>query len=230
MQEELFGSVKYVGGSWNGFDYTVAQSEFIKSKYTTKRYAMLLEGVWWENEADSIFKDLENLRGESKEDRRFGFLPMPKVSADKAGVQTMFSSNSSFGFINKNCSNMELAKEFMRFLHTDAEMSKFSAKTSISRSLDYEVNETDKESATHFGKSLIEMRDQAKVVYPYSSLNLVIKNAAAFTETRWFLTATIDGATMDNPFNAFKDGKATAAEYFNGLYSYQKTIWSTLQK
>ena len=229
MQETLFGSVKYVGNSWNGFDYTGAQSEYIKSKYATKRYAMLLEGVWWENEATPTFLELEKIRGEKKEDRRFALLPMPKVNAEAAGPQTMFSSNSSFGFINKSCSNMELAKEFMRFLHTDAEMSKFSAKTSIPRSLKYNVSEEDKAKATHFGKSVIEMKENANVVYPYSSLEMVINNASAFTEGMWFLTATVGGKTLDNPFNAFKDGQATAKEYFNGLYSYQKTMWSNLK-
>ena len=230
MQEELFGSVKYIGGSWNGFDYTVAQSEFVKSKYSSKRYAMLLEGVWWENEADNIFSELETIRGEKKSDRRFGFLPMPKVNEEAAGAQTMFSSNSSFGFINKTCQNMELAKEFMRFLHTDAEMSKFSAKTSISRSLNYTVNTEDKATATHFGKSLIEMRSQAQVVYPYSSLELVINNSAAFTEGAWFLTSMVNGKTLNNPFTAFKDGTATAEQYFNGLYTHQQKMWGNLQK
>ena len=232
MQEELFGSVKYIGGSWNGFDYTEAQSNFIKSKYAGagKRYAMLLEGVWWENEANDTFVEIENIRGEKKSDRRFGFLPMPKVNEDAAGDQTMFSSNSSFGFINKNCENMELAKEFMRFLHTDAEMSKFSAKTSISRSFNYAVSETDKIQATYFGQSVIEMRSKAQVVYPISSLELVINNSAAFVEKAWFLTATVNGKTMNNPFTAFKDGTATAKEYFEGLYTYQQKTWSTLQK
>ena len=229
MQEKLFGSVKYVGGTWNGFDYTVAQGEFIKSKYT-KPYAMLLEGVWWENEASSTFEELETIRGDKKADRRFGFLPMPKAPGQEPSAQTMFSSNSSFGFINKNCSNMELAKEFMRFLHTDAEMSKFSAKTSISRSLNYEVSEADKLTATHFGKSLIEMRSMSKVVYPYSSLPLVINNASAFTEGAWYLTSSVGGKSFNNPFNAFKDGDATAAQYFNGLYTYQQSMWSSLQR
>ena len=217
MQEELFGSVKYIGNNWNGLDYTVAQSTFIKSKYTSKPYAMLVEGVWWENEATATFTEIENIRGEKKSDRNFGFLPMPKAPGKEAGDQTMFSSNSSFGFINKNCSNMELAKEFMRFLNSDAEMSKFSAKTSIPRSLNYTVSEGDKATATSFGKSLIAMRESSKVVYPYSSLPLVINNAAAFTEERWFLTSEVSGKTLNNPFNAFKDGTATAAQYFNGM-------------
>ena len=230
MQEELFGSVKYIGNNWNGLDYTVAQSTFIKSKYTSKPYAILVEGVWWENEASATFTEIENIRGEKKSDRNFGFLPIPKAPGKEAGDQTMFSSNSSFGFINKNCSNMELAKEFMRFLNSDAEMSKFSAKTSIPRSLNYTVSEGDKATATSFGKSLIAMRESSKVVYPYSSLPLVINNSASFTEERWFLTSEVSGKTLNNPFNAFKDGTATAAQYFNGMYSYHSNMWSTLKK
>jgi ABC-type glycerol-3-phosphate transport system substrate-binding protein len=189
-----------------------------------------VEGVWWENEASATFTEIENIRGEKKSDRNFGFLPIPKAPGKEAGDQTMFSSNSSFGFINKNCSNMELAKEFMRFLNSDAEMSKFSAKTSIPRSLNYTVSEGDKATATSFGKSLIAMRESSKVVYPYASLPLVINNAAAFTEERWFLTSEVSGKTLNNPFNAFKDGTATAAQYFNGMYSYHSGMWSTLKK
>ncbi len=233
MQEKLFGSVKYIGNTYNGFDFTTAQAEFIKSKYSNKRYAMLLDGVWWENEADSVFTELATIRGEKKIDRRFAFLPMPKATAavgDEARPQTMFSANSSFGFISKNASNMELAKEFMRFLHTDSEMSKFSALTSIPRALNYEVDEEDMATATNFGKSLLEMRMNARVVYPYSSLSLVINNAASFTEEKWFLTASVNGATFNNPFTAFKNGTATAKEYFNGLYTYQKNAWKNLSR
>lgn len=233
MQEEMFGSAEYIGGTFNGFDYSTAQAEFIKSKYVSNkanRYAFLLEGVWWENEATNVFTELETIRGEKKSDRRFAFMPMPKADETKLGAQTMFSANSSFGFINANCSNMELAKEFMRFLHTDAEMSKFSAVTSIPRSLNYTVSEEDMATATYFGKSLIEMKANSRVVYPYSSLPIVINNSSAFTEGMWFLTSSVNGSTLNNPFTAFKNSTATAAEYFNGLYVYQQNAWKNLQK
>ena len=233
MQETLFSNVNYLGGTWNGFDYTVAQAEFIKSKYSNKRYAMLLEGVWWENEAEPTFQLLETTRGEKKSDRNFGWLPMPKVDEDRVAQQqdqTLFSANSSFGFINASCENMELAKEFMRFLHTDAEMSKFTAKTSITRSLQYPIDDADKATATGFGKSIMEIRSNAKVVYPYSALNMVIDNASSFTQEIWYLVSATNGKNLKSPFNAFKNKTATAKDYFNGLYSYQKGHWNTLQK
>ncbi len=228
MQEALFGTTKYIGGTWNAMDYTIAQSEFVKSKYATTRYAMLAEGVWWENEATPAFEELETLKGESKMDRRFGFMPVPKVNAAAAGDQTMLSANHSFGFINKNCENMELAKEFMRFLHTDAEMSKFTAKTSVPRSLNYTVSEEDRATATTYGKSIIDMRQNANVVYAYSSTNLVINNSANFEMSIWLGVALIDGRTRNSAFTSFKDGNATAMSFFNGLYNYQQSKWSSL--
>ena len=224
MQEELFGSNKYLGSTWNSYDFTEAQEYFVLSKYRTNKYAILAEGVWWENEASAAFNTQENSFGEKKESRRFAFLPTPKAPGKAAGEQTLLSQNSSFAFIDANCENMELAKEFMRFLHTDAEMSKFSAKTSISRSLNYDVDPADRETATYFGQSVIDMRANSKVVYPYSSSELVIENPDNFDTNTWFMFST----KGENPFIAFKNGSATAEEYFNGLYSYQKNAWKKL--
>ena len=230
MEELLFGSAKYVGGSYNALDYTVAQAEFIKSKYSAKPYAILVEGVWWENEAEPTFVELETLKGVKKEDRKFGFMPIPKANESKLGDQTMFSVNNSFGFVSKNAENMELAKEFMRFLHTDAEMSKFSAKTSIPRSLSYEVSAEDYATATPYGKSLIEMRSNSKVVYPFSSLDFVINHAENFDNMPWFNRTVVAGKTYSSAFNAFRFGNATAKTYFDGLCTYQQQNWSTNSK
>jgi ABC-type glycerol-3-phosphate transport system substrate-binding protein len=230
MQEKLFGSTKYIGNSYNTFDFTLAQAEFVKSKYTSKRYAMLVDGVWWENEADNVFKSLETIRGEKKSDRHFGFLPIPKADESKLGAQTLFSANSSFGFINKNTTNMELAKEFMRFLHTDEEMARFTAKTSIPRAFNYTVDSAIRDTATSFGQSVIDMKNASEIVYPYSSTSLIVNNAASFTEAKWFMTSSVGGRTLENPFSAFENGTANALQYFNGLYTYQQNAWKLLKR
>lgn len=225
MQDQLFGDIKNVGMSWNSDGYIIAQGNYISSKHTDTPYAFLAEGVWWENEAESSFNAVEGMYGEKKSDRRFGFLPMPKANqsiVDQQQGQTLYASNSSFCFVNAKCENMELAKEFIRFLHTDAEMSKFSAKTSIPRSLNYEVSAEDRKTATNFGKTLIDLRADAKVVYPYSSVSLINDNPDDFTESMWFLTT--DGGA-NSPFSAFKDDKMTASQYFKGFYTYQKKKW-----
>ena len=57
----------------------------------------------------------------------------------------------------------------------------------------------------------------------------VINNSAAFTESAWFMNSSVEGVTLNNPFDAFKNGTADAKEYFNGLYTYQKLMWSSLK-
>ena len=231
MQQELLGTNKYCDNNWNSMEYTTAQKEFIMSKHEEKPYAILVEGVWWENEAATAFNDLEKLRGEKKSDRRFAFMPVPKLDETRAGDQTMFAANSSFCFINKDCENMELAKEFLRFVHTDAEMSKFTSKTAITRSLKYTISNEDRANASNFGKSVIDMTQSSQIVYPYSSLQVVINNPSAFTEEAWFLTSLVEGNEYTSPFLAYKDVKGMSAEkYFNGLYKNLENDWKGLKR
>ena len=228
MEEKLFGSTAYVG-QFNEDSHTTAQRTFINSKYASSgRYAMLAEGAWWENEAElaNAFSGVEK-----RADRRFAFLPVPKADSSRAGDQTMISLNNSYAFINKDSQNMEAAKEFMRFLHTDAEMSKFTAKTSITRSLNYSILEADRSTATNFGKSLIDMRSQSKVVYPYSSVKLVLDNADAFSEVKWFATTRVGSNEITSPMLAFQAENPVSAEnYFKGLFTYQENQWKILKR
>jgi ABC-type glycerol-3-phosphate transport system substrate-binding protein len=228
MEETLFGSTAYTGGQFNEDAHTTAQRTFINSKYATSgRYAMLAEGAWWENEAElaNAFSGVEK-----RADRRFAFLPVPKADSSRAGDQTMISLNNSYAFINKDSQNMEAAKEFMRFLHTDSEMSKFTARTSITRSLSYSILEEDRSTATNFGKSLIDMRSKSNVVYPYSSVKLVLDNADAFSEIKWFSTTRVGSTEYTSPMLAFQaENPVSAKAYFDGLYTFQQNQWSILK-
>ena len=126
---------------------------------------------------------------------------------------------------------MEAAKEFMRFLHTDSEMSKFTAKTSITRSLSYSILEEDRTTATTFGKSLIDMRSKSNVVYPYSSVKLVLDNADAFSEFKWFATTRVGSNEYTSPMSVFQaESPISAQAYFEGLYTYQESQWTILKK
>ena len=146
-------------------------------------------------------------------------------------IQVMISLNSSYGFINKDSQNMDAAKEFMRFLHTDAEMSKFTARTSVTRALSYNILDEDRTTATNFGKSLIDMRSQSKVVYPYSSVKLLLDNPDAFTEVKWFSTTMVGSKEYTSPMLVFQaENRVSAEDYFKCLYTYQENQWTILKK
>lgn len=219
-------------------DYLMSQYSLIRTgvKSGASSAAMLMEGVWWENEADkegkfsSVYKEDLNAKknGVKEEDyrkyRRFAFMPIPKVSEDNFGASatktTLYSGNDAYAFISSNSKGVKLdvAKEFLKFLHTDKELSLFSVETSIPRALTYTMDAEDKENMTYFGKSVIAMKENADIVYPYSNNEYYLKNAATFILKEWCWKSKIGGAEQNNPFSVFvKNEKTTAKDYFEGL-------------
>ena len=218
--------------NYRGMQYNAAQEAFIGSKvYSNTQYAMLLEGAWWENEADLYgafdavsYDDFtyNPSAGAYKKTRRFAMMPVP-VADDVAGdahKSTIYSGNDAFCFISANTTGakLDVAKLFMQFLHTDAQMSAFTAKTSLTRALNYTVSETDKNDMTYFGKKIMEMKEASDVVYPYSGNDYYLRNSATFMLQRWAWTSNV-GGTVENPFTTFVQNPSTTAKsYFNGLY------------
>lgn len=234
MDEILLGNSANIPK--NGVSHTDAQKNYIvgdlaKGEGGAKIYAMHIDGIWWESEATASFANYETIYGKGKQDRRFAFMPIPKVSADKVGKQTLISLNDSYAFINKNASNMELAKAFLQFVHTDAQMSAFTAKTSTTRSLQYEIASADEAKMSYFGKSIIEMKKNSDIVYPLSSVEKVINNPSYFSTDAWGWSSLVGGNPYKDPFmNLLEVSGLTAESYFKGLSSqYSQNSWNGLK-
>ena len=193
---------------------------------------MMMEGVWWETEADledsfnSISRndiDYDATQGSYKSTRRFAFMPIPKVNETvlaKNSKQTLYSGNDAFCFISANSKGvkLEVAKLFLQFMHTDEQLSAFTAKMSITRSMNYEMKESDLNKMTYFGKSVMEMKSSSDIVYPYSGHDYYVTNSALFSLGQWGWKSIVDGRPILNPFEEFLDHPATTAQkYFEGL-------------
>lgn len=215
----------------NGKSHLDAQTDFVKGSYAANAtvYAMHIDGIWWENEATSAFNMCETAYGVGKMDRRFAFMPFPKADETLSGKQTMVSLNESYCFINKNCSNLDLAKEFFKFAHTNANLSEFTTTTSITRPLNYTIEQADESRLSYFGKSVMEMKANSNIVYPYSSLTKVINNPGYFNMDYWSWTTKVDGKNYSAPFSAMLDSGVTAEQYFNGLSEqFNQNSWNAL--
>ena len=191
------------------------QDAFINSKYmggSTKPIAMMFEGTWWENEAAPSFDNARNMGAESF---NYGFMPIPKSSEDKIGDATLMNLNESYGFINANCENMKLAKEFFAFLHSDALLREFTKETNMTRGLTYTFDTADFDKISTYAQDLINIRQSghAKVVYPCSGLDFFVDNSATFSNKTWpWGTKNY----TDSPIIKFIDDKNLTAEaYFN---------------
>ena len=209
-----------------------AQSSFIEGKQLGKPIGMIIEGSWWENEAKSAFASYEKNYGTRS---NYAIMPIPFENAEKAAAcnykHTYLSLSQSFGIISKSSQNQKLAKEFMKFLHTDKMLSKFTRDTSITRPLNYQITAEDQTKLTTYAKSLINLKETANVFYPYSTNQLQLDNNSVFGAFNWVWHTTIKGTDYRHPWMYFTtvDHPSTLA-YFNGQYDYYSGIWSSLQR
>ena len=220
----------------NDPSHTVAQQTFINSKQVSEKpIAMIVEGSWWENEARNAIQTYEKSYGEKT---NFAIMPIPfenaEVAAKKNYKHTYLSLSQSFGIISKSTQNAKLACEFMKFLHTDKMLSKFTADTSITRPLNYEISEEDQANLSNYAKSLIDLKKNSDIVYPYSSNQLVINNIDVFNAYHFIWNTRIggkNGNVFKHPFMYFASQTITnpsAEDYFNGQYEYISSRWPGL--
>ncbi len=214
--------------------HTGAQSSFINGHQLGKPIGMLIEGSWWENEAKHAFETYIDTYGADQR-HNYAIMPIPFENAEKAAAcnykHTYLSLSQSFGIVSNSAKNKDLALEFMKFLHTDKMLSAFTRDTSITRPLNYEISEADQANLTTYAKSLIDLKKNSNVFYPYSSNQFQIDNNLYFNAFNWTWNTTINGTTYRHPwmyFTTVKNPSVTA--YFDGQYTYFRNLWSSLQR
>ena len=205
-----------------------AQKDFISTKYGNNRkeyaYGLLVEGSWWENEAADYLKADES-KGGGKLNRRFGILPIPKVSETQLGEkQTMISLNSSFAFISKNACYPELTKQVFKFFHTNKSLSSFTTTTSTTRAFNYTIENSDLPNCSYYAKQLLEMKKTCDIVYPYSSDSHVLDKKTNFSMDKYPWSI---GVTTSNVFDVFNNNLETPVSYFKKMYSYANQWWNS---
>lgn len=222
--------------NYNSTLYLEAQSFLVNTGIggTSTKYSLLLDGAWWENEAtlNDVFEDASATDfdynpadGDYKSTRRFAMMPVPRAYGQSAEgyKQTLYSDNEAFAFVGSNTvgAQLDVSKLFLQYLHTDAQLSAFTAKTSIPRCLNYEILGADKTTMTYFGKYMMEMKAASDVVYPYSGTDYYLRNSGTFTLRQWGWKSNVSGIVRQDPFAtiASSGGKITAEDYFKGLYA-----------
>lgn len=232
---EFINKIASNADSYTELKFEQAQKNLIATKLNgvKQKIGLLLDGVWWENEAviKGAFETYQDEDGDVpvvdergyKYDRNFAIMPAPRANdQSKDGYKnTLYSDSSSFCFINKDTKGGELdaAKLFLQFAHTDEQLSAFTVKTSIPRCLNYTVSAEDKAKMTTFGKSVMEMKELSDVVYPYSGTDYYVQNSGKFDIRSWACVSKVGTKEFANPFIAFKNGSVTVEQYYNGLFT-----------
>lgn len=232
--EKITANPEYYSSS--NLQHTAAQSDFLKGiedQFTT--YGLLIDGSWWENEADESFRALSTRFGEShaRTSRNLGFMPLPVPTAEYIGQgSVLLNQNSSMAFIRSTTDIPQCAKAFLQFTSSDAELSAFTASVSLTRSLNYTFAEEYQAQASEFAKSIYAAKEASTVIYPYSEVELFQKNQAFFSVEKWSWQTVLDSSEYANPWLVWLTfpGQYDAESYFAGMYQIQKTKWGSLIK
>lgn len=215
-----------------GFSHTDTQDEFIMSNREPSMdpIAMIIEGNWWENEADTTFTNMETTYpNSSRTERQFGFMPLPKPNADYIGRHTMLEANNSYMFINANISDsMKLAaKMFVKYINTDAKLREFSVISNTPKALNYKLEQEDLDKMSPFGRSVNDYKGDINtdVIYQCSTNPTYLTNMGHTFNLeevfKWGEYAYASTAFYNN-------SNLTLSDYYTGYINNWKSTFSKL--
>ena len=205
------------------------QAYFIKTEDASQgaplgqEIAMLIEGTWWFNEADEYFSTNEQYGG-GKYEQRFGMMPLPKPTEDHVdGTHTLFNSKQSAAFINANIdeSKIELAKEFLKFAHSNDSLVEFTETVSLLKPYAYTLSENN--NLTYYAKQLLQVKETSENVYPFADSRLFTRQKGTLlSASAW--AVIIGDHSYNHPTTDFLGG-VSAEDYFKGLLFADKEYW-----
>lgn len=217
-----------------------AQEDFLYANEdgVTPGVAMLLDGCWWQSEAQGTFNDMVDSMGDeyAKENRRFGFMPLPKATEEKAEENrangadakkfTLIDAQYSMCFMKSNIEEWKkpLALDFIRFVNTQAQLVEYTQITNTTKALTYSLTDEEKEVLTPFGLSLLEYQGKSDIVYPYSNRAIYVNNQSQMRSAVLF-SSRVNGKDYTYATRAFHEDGVTAAEYFSGMEIVSKERW-----
>lgn len=224
----------YAKTSFDGTNtHMMAQRSYLDSAVEGDRIAMIIEGGWWENEARSFFDEIVADSGEKYAfgTRRFAFMPTPKSDDGKSdpGTTLISSTGNSVAFIAANTAEPELAKDFLRFVHSDHGLRTFTRMTGAIRPYDYELEESDLAEMTHYAKNMWEIYHSEDTDISYVTLyyNDCFVQEASFLGSNWWWKSTVNGREyLDAMWEFSQEPSLNAENYFLGLQTtFSQSVW-----
>jgi len=216
--------------------HTDVQRQFVNGTGNGSQIAMLLDGNWWEVEATTWFDENETSEN-AKINRNFGFMPIPKPTKKEVGQdKTLITLNNSMAFINATTSEeiLPLAKEFLKFCHTDEVMNIFSQTTSMMRPYNYELTDDTLSKMSTYGKEMYQLHldgntegSGVHIIDCYPDTDDAIRNTVLLAPKTWGWSY----GNVTNPFIHFKNNpNETAEDYFNNVINGYTISWGSVWK
>lgn len=241
---QLCCDLDWFGSSANSNDsQQTAQNKFVWSDTKGKeKIAMHIDGSFWYNEANMAgnFDDRQLSLGlqAGLKPRKVGWMYLPvnyseTVTEGNGKGQVLVDMWRSMLVINKNVENdpelLNAAKDFVQFLYTDDELSKYTAKTSIRKSLNYSVSAADADNFSSYGKQLMNLlSDEDNKVLYFEGNNATFNHSPGtfvFINYQSYGMFSCNGKSF---FDAYRNNEVSSAEESFKNQSFDKTKWDGL--
>jgi len=201
--------------------HLAAQTKFLRSNYTNAMasIAMFIDGTWWYNEASDTFNSMSGIGGASKKDRKIGIMTMPKATEELVGSETtLMQSWISSVYVRSNIAEekKELARAFLRFIHTDESLSSYMLDSCGIRPYSFDITGMSEKDLPEYTKQQYYLYQQNLTVRPYAN-NSICKKFLSSIHRNY--NTLIDGASYNLITSAFNNG-VSAEDYFYGLAEY----------
>ena len=213
--ETIYKNHYYSDYSFNeGVSHEGAQDYFLLSNKDNdmQDIGMLVEGVYWVNEAKQTFKDMAAYPNSSLKERNLKIMPMPKATEAQVGEQATFmDSLNHLAFISAYVDEekTELAKTFLQYCETQKSLENFLLYTNFPRC--YDVNYSNVyNSLCTYTKSLLDVFEGSRYFFPSSSKVIFQKNYNEFS--KYYDMGT--PANGRDPMWTIKDDGKTALDLF----------------
>lgn len=209
---------------------------FVNSSYegdNLKSRAMMIDGSWWQSEATKIFDDMAKEHGDEwkAENRRFGMLALPKATPEKVGKGNTLAFNTTTSIvINKKTTTNEkilnLAKQFIKFMHTHESLYQFNKITASAKPYDYTLSESELSTLTSVAKQNYEMHKSIDYVFSYSQNSIISSEPQFFAASGYYVFQ--NGNNDEILSLAFKENSSLSSwSYFKSMVdSHSQTWWN----
>lgn len=220
--------------AFNGnYMHTLAQEDYVESKYEKVRYAFFIDGIWWENEANDTFEDMGSIdEKDSRLNRKFKLLQLPKATENDIGEVATYANNMhALCFVNANVApeKIDLVNSFVRFCFSDESNINFNLLTGCPRAMGYTLDDNQRKQLSMFGNHVYDLTRNSAITFAYANHD-IYKTYCSSTTARltWGGNLTM---TETSIADSFKYSDDTAYSIFNASKNaLQKEVGSNFGK
>lgn len=222
-------------------DHLAAQNKFILwNKISKNEYAspMLIEGVWWENEAKVNIEAMDDPAYEyGKRDYRYMLLPYldGQVGVKEGKGSALVSQDYGLTLVSTNGGDkvIEMSKKFVEYTLRDANLQEFTATTGVIRPYKYELTDEHKNRMTKFQRNVMEMMmdtDNISILTPalYRYLSpICFATELAVYNTKCRIKEDKGVAIYYYPSD-LRSRVSGYETYYSGLKDYYSSNWNSI--